>query len=102
MFFQNEVLSDPIAVNLGYISFILAPVAGWFADVKFGRYKVVSLVSFVTFFANIFLFLGVITSGVVSTLLLDLASLLVYIGQACYPIAMLPFISDQIIGATSD
>ena len=29
MFFQNEVLSMPIAVNLGRISFILAPVAGW-------------------------------------------------------------------------
>ena len=25
-----------------------------------------------------------------------------YIGLSCYPIAMLPFISDQIIGATSD
>ena len=43
-----------------------------------------------------------ITGGFASTLLLNLASLLVYIGLACYPIVMLPFISDQIIGATSD
>ena len=51
---------------------------------------------------SIFLFLGVITSGVASTLLLAVGSVLVYIRLAWYPIAMLPFISDQIIGATSD
>ena len=102
MFFQIEVLSNPLAVNLGNITFIFAPVAGWFADVKFGRYNVINFVSFVTFFASIFLFLRIITGGVASTLLLVVGSLLVYIGLACYPIAMLPFISDQIIGATSD
>ena len=102
MFFKIEKLYNPLAVNLGQLLLIFAPVAGWFADVKFGRYNVINFASFVTFFASIFLFLGIITSGVASTLLLAVGSHLVYIGLACYPIAMLPFISDQIIGATSD
>ena len=104
MFFQNEKFSNPFSIKFGLNTFILAPVAGWFADVKFGRYNVINFASFVIFFASIFLFLGIITSGVAlaSTLLLASGSLLVYIGLACYPIAMLPFISDQIIGATSD
>ena len=101
MFFQNEQFSNPFT-KFGLNTFILAPVAGWFADVKFGRYNVINFASFVIFFASIFLFLGIITGGVVSTLLLAVGSLLVYIGLSCYPIAMLPFISDQIIGATSD
>ena len=48
MFFQNEILSNPLAVNLGSITYILAPVAGWVADVKFGRYNVINFASFVT------------------------------------------------------
>ena len=53
MFFQNEISSNPLAVSFGTTTFILAPVAGWFADVKFGRYNVINFASFITFFASI-------------------------------------------------
>ena len=49
MFFQNEKFSNPFSIKFGLNTFILAPVAGWFADVKFGRYNVINFASFVIF-----------------------------------------------------
>ena len=78
---------------------------GWLADVRFGRYEVVKFGSIVSFLASILYYFGILTGGGDSTLsnvLLLVAFVTVGFGFTCYLAAMLPFITDQIIGATSD
>ena len=58
-----------------------------------------------TFLASILYFFATFTQRVDSTLSTVFSSLVIVIvcyGAACYVVAMLPFITDQIIGATSD
>ena len=83
----------------------LAPFIGWIADVRFGRYNVIIFASFTSFLASILYYIAMLTGGGNSTLsnvLLSVAVLIVSIGSTCYSAAMLPFLTDQIIGATSD
>ena len=59
----------------------------------------------VSFLSSVFLFFALITGIGVSTLsnsLFTVATVIVNVGATCYMAAMLPFLSDQIIGATSD
>ena len=61
--------------------------------------------SMASFLSSVFLFFALITGIGVSTLsnsLLTVATVIVNIGATCYMAAMLPFLTDQIIGATSD
>ena len=83
----------------------LAPLIGWVADVKFGRYKVIVFASITSFLASIFYYVAMITGGGNSTLsnvFLSITVLIVSFGSTCYKAAMLPFLTDQIIGATSE
>ena len=88
-----------------FISYSCGPLTGYLADVKFGRYGVVKLGSIGTFLASILYFFATFTQRVDSTLSTVFSSLVIVIvcyGAACYVVAMLPFVTDQIIGATSD
>ena len=90
---------------LTFLSFTFAPLIGWLADTIFGRYKVMKFGSIVSFLASILYYFAMLTGGGDSTLsnvLLLVAFVTVGFGFTCYSAAMLPFITDQIIGATSD
>ena len=84
---------------------LLAPFLGWLADVKFGRYKVLIIGSFAVFFATIFYYFGLFTGVGISTIsnvTMSVAISLVIFGVSCFSGAMLPFLTDQLIGPTSD
>ena len=67
-------------------------------DIKLVLYPLLILASILYYFA-MFTGRGVTT---LSTVLFSIAFVIVGFGFTCYSAAMLPFITDQIIGATSD
>ena len=73
---------------------------GWLADVRFGRYEVIKFGSIISFLASIVMFTGSIST--LSTVLFSVATVVVGFSNTCYSAAMLLFLTDQIIGATSD
>ena len=88
-----------------FLPFTFAPLIGWLADVRFGRYEVIKLGSIASFLASILYYFTMFTGGGDSTLsnvLWSIAFVIVGFGVTCYLAAMLPFLTDQIIGATSD
>ena len=88
-----------------FISFSFAPLVGWLADVKFGRYEVIKFGSIASFLASILYYVAMVTIGGASTLsnvFLSLAIVIAGFGYSCCSAAMLPFLTDQIVGATSD
>ena len=88
-----------------FLSYTFAPLIGWLADVRFGRYKVIKFGSVVLFLASILYYFIMFTGGGDSTLsnvLFSIAFVIVGFAITCYLAAMLPFLTDQIIGATSD
>ena len=97
-----------ISVHLGlafnFVIVMLAPIIGWLADVRFGRYAVIKFSSLLSFPVSILLYLALLTGGrsLLSTLLYSAALVLQLICLTCFAAAMLPFITDQLIGATSD
>ena len=87
------------------LSCFCAPLIGWLADVRFGRYEVIKFGSFSSFLASILCYFALFTEGddsTLSTVLSSVATIIISLGFTCYAAAMVPFISDQIIGATSD
>ena len=96
---------DDLVLSISmFLSSTFAPLIGWLADVRFGRYKVMNFGFIVSFPASILYYMAFFTSegSSHSTVLLSLATCLVGFGYACMSAAMLPFLTDQIIGATSD
>ena len=88
-----------------FFSFSFAPLVGWLADVKFGRYKVIKFGSLALFLASILHYFAMVTIGGASTLsnvFLSLAIVIAGFGYTCYLASILPFLTDQIVGATSD
>ena len=80
---------------------LLAPVIGWLADVKFGRYEIIKFGSLISFIVSIFFYLAVFIEGLRN--IFSAASLVIaHFGTICFSAAMLPFLTDQLIGATSD
>ena len=91
-----------IIPNIGYA---LSPIVGWLADVKLGRYKVIIYASMGSFISSILYSVGLIildissdTSKVLFTTAISINS----ISRVCFSAAILPFITDQLVGATSD
>ena len=79
------------------------PLIGYLADVKFGRYKIIKFGSIVSFLTSILYFFSIIfIGGTIGTVLSSLAIIIICFGSVCFIVAMLPFITDQVIGATSD
>ena len=88
----------------GFLSVILAPFVGWLADVRFGRYELVKFGSILSFLTSIIFYFELLI-GVGSTLTTVLYSVAVAVqgvGGICFIAAMLPFLTDQLIGGTSD
>ena len=102
--------SIPITYNFVYYSSVFlscsfAPFIGWLADVKFGRYKIIKFGSAASFLATIFYYFAMFTGrgdSTLSNVLLSMAFFIVSMADSCYEAAMLPFLTDQMIGATSD
>ena len=107
--FSFEILAWDQGLAMGYacisaakfLSMLLAPLVGLLADMKFGRYKTIKTGSFVSFSASLFYFVALV-SPELNSLLFSVAMILFCVSVACYSAALLPFITDQLIGATSD
>ena len=85
-------------------AYCLAPLVGWLADVRFGRYKMIKFGSLVSFLASILYYFALLTTSTLSNVLFSAAAVIINLSVSCYYAAMLPFLTDQliIIGATSD
>ena len=81
---------------------VMAPLIGWLADVKFGRYKVIIYGTLASLVAIILFTAGSFTSGTLHEVLCCLAAMVDSLAYAGFIAAMLPFMTDQIIGATSN
>ena len=89
--------------TLSIISASLAPVIGWLADVKFGRYELIKFGTLVSFIVSIFFYLAVFIEGLIIRKVFSAVSLVIaHFGNTCFSAAMLPFLTDQLFGATSD
>ena len=84
------------------VAYCFAPLVGWLADVKFGRYEMIKFGSLVSFLASILYYFALLTTSTLSDVLFSGAVIITNLGGSCYFAAMLPFLTDQIIGATSD
>ena len=85
------------------VSKLLAPLIGWLADVKLGRYETIKFASLFSFIANVLIFFAFINESegafkIIASIALAIAS----VCFTCVSVAMLPFLTDQLIGATSD
>ena len=102
------VLSHSINVivfdTASFISYSSAPLIGWLADVKFGRYEIIKFGTIASFLSSILCYFAMFTNNVstLSPVLSSIAAFVNFLGFICYAAAMLPFLTDQIIGATSD
>ena len=102
LFNRTPVLKMLVFYSL-MISRLLAPFIGWVADVKLGRYKVILYGTLVSFAASIPLFLGeeIFTHKIISDVISCVAVMLSTLGYLCYSMAMLPFMTDQLVGANA-
>ena len=90
--------------NFGLALMIISPFIGWLADVKLGRYKVIVFASLVVFLSSIVYFLGFIFGDDYWTpsKITSMTYIVESICRAGFSVAMLPFVTDQLIGASSD
>ena len=105
MLFNIQTSTEVVLTSPMVFSYSFAPLIGWLADVRFGRYGVIRFGSSVTFFISILYYLAMIfevDDSTLSTLLWSMAAVAFGLSSRCYSAAMLPFITDQIIGASSD
>ena len=89
--------SDFVSASL-ILSFCCAPLIGWLADVKFGRYEVIKIGSLASFFASIFVYFAITTGGAttgIGNVLMSVATTIVCFGFSCYSASILPFLTDQ-------
>ena len=90
---------------LTLLSYSFTPLIGWLADVRFGRYQVIKFGSITSFLASLLYFFSFFTgerASTLNTVLLFTAIVILNFCFTCYTAVMLPFLSDQIIDATSD
>ena len=100
----NAALDSGFIPASQILSFCCAPLIGWLADVKFGRYEVIKIGSLASFLASIFVYFAITTEHFSTTgnVLLSVGTGIVCFGFSCYSASILPFLTDQLIGATSN
>ena len=83
---------------------LLAPFLGLIADVEVGRYEIIKLGTISSFIGSVFFYFALFTGGVsvLSTVLSSIALVLGGFGNSCFLATLVPFLADQLIGATSD
>ena len=87
-----------------YLSYFFAPLIGWLADVKLGRYQVIKFSALASFLASILYYFTALNGNKLSTqgnVLLYVTTFIVSFGFTGFIGAMLPFLTDQLIGANS-
>ena len=102
VFFRTNAVSVHFYLAIGFVPFALAPFVGWLGDVRFGRYKIIKLGSMTFFLTSILFYSEFLIEGILSTVIHTVIVTMQGIGGACFIAAMLPFLTDQLIGATSD
>ena len=78
------------------------PFFGWLADVKLGIYKVIVYGTLALFVANILASVGLLAEGMFGEVLSFIGNILDGLCTICFSAATVPFITDQLIGATAD
>ena len=68
---------------------------------KFGRYEIIKFGSLVSFLVSILLYLEIFIEGLRNVFSVE-STVIVRVGTICFSAAMLPFLTDQLIGVTSD
>ena len=104
-YLPNPNHNKVVVFILTFLSYCFAPLVGWLADIRFGRYETIKFFSIASFLSSVLYYFAMITGGGVSTLstvLLSIVSVILSFGYTSYEVAMLPFLTDQIIGASSD
>ena len=91
-----------ISLASGLGSYFLAPFIGWLADVKLGRYKVIIYGTLASFAASILFAVEPFIGAIFGKVLSCLAHAVDNISSTGFTAAMLPFMTDQLIGATAD
>ena len=101
---DSSVKVVEVIFDFGSALMIISPFIGWLADVKLGRYKIIVFTSLVSFISRMVHFLGLIFGSDHSSNILITAITYTVdnICRACFSAAILPFITDQLIGASSD
>ena len=95
-----------VMLTISQVSLLLH-VAPWLADVKIERYEVIKFAAVPCFATNIILFVlcMLITEGIaisIPTLVMSALPGIIFVTYTCASAAMLPFLTDQLIGATAD
>ena len=98
----SSVLVTDVMFDFGLSLMIISPFIGWLSDVKLGRYKVIVFTSLVAFLSSIVYFLGVIFGDDYWREITSMTYIVERICRAGFSVAMLPFVTDQLIGASSD
>ena len=102
---SNSAPPTIIFLTISRVSLLLAPIIGWLADVKIGRYEVIKFAAVLCFTTDIIMFVlnVLIAEGIaISVPVLVMSALpgILLVNNMCS--AMLPFLTDQLIGATAD
>ena len=100
--FESSQMLTYIYIVTTVGSNVFAPFFGWLADVKLGRYKVVIYGTLVSFATSILSFIGTFTSGSFHEVLTYIALIADGLAHVGFWAAILPFMTDQLIGATAN
>ena len=86
------------------LSALFAPFIGWLADVKLGRYEIIKFASISSFLCSIVIFLALILKepSALRSILVLITVLIDGFGGVCFQAGVVPFLTDQLVGATSD
>ena len=84
------------------VAALFAPLLGWLADVKFGRYEMIMFSSLSSVIASMVLFLALFAEGALLKALTSVTLTIFCFCTICFTVALVPFLTDQLIGATAD
>ena len=84
------------------IAALFAPLLGWLADVKSGRYEMIMFSSLSSIIACMVLFMALFAEGALLKALTSVTLTIFCFCTICFTVALVPFLTDQLIGATAD
>ena len=102
VFFAGSDVVNYLVMAVIFGSTIIAPLFGWLADVKLGRYKAIIYGAMASFTASILFSVALLAGEAIGKGLTVIAIPIQSFGSTISLVAILPFMTDQLIGATSD